>query len=185
MHRAPAFGSLLALGALVALAAPPPAASQNANVPDAAIGTWVLQNAGRATRRRDAGIEHCVEEVFALGRNIARRRLRSGMPAHARLVVERRGTRELRLEMSDAYRVVQPVNGTPKRITDKWGSPIDSRLRVRGGALVQTLRTTDGESLITHRLEPRDDGTLVLSVRLANDQLDRDVTFRLVYRRAG
>ena len=181
MIRAVVIASL----SLVTLVPAQPVTAQNAAVPDGLLGRWVLADPARATQRRDAGIERTVAEVFALGRGIARRRLRAGLPTFAGFRVAREGTRALRVEFEDAYRTTQPVNGTWTRIQDLYGEPMDSRLRTRDGALVQSLRSEDGESLITHRFGLQDDGTLVLSVRLANDQLDRDVVFRMVYRRAS
>ncbi|MEO0322294.1 MAG: hypothetical protein AAF447_05025 [Myxococcota bacterium] len=182
MIRALAFASLA--GLTLASSFVVPVSAQNAAVPDALLGRWVLASRGRATQSRDAGIERTVAEVFALGRGIARRRLRAGLPVFPSFRVARDGTRALRVEFRDAYRVAQPVNGTWTRIQDLYGEPMDSRLRVRDGDLVQSLRSEDGESLITHRFAAQEDGTLVLSVRLANDQLDRDVVFRMRYQRA-
>ena len=176
---------LASLALALATPVPPHAAAQNAQVPDALMGRWVLANRGRATSRRDAGIERTVAGVFALGRGIARRRLRAGLPTFASFRVAREGSRALRVEFQDAYRTTQPVNGTWTRIRERYGEPMDARLRVRDEALVQSLRSEDGESLITHRFAVQEDGTLVLSVRLANDQLDRDVVFRMRYRRAS
>lgn len=164
------FAGPLALSLLSA-----PVAAQSPAGPDAFHGRWVLVAPNAAQARRDRGVDRTVSEMSALVRGIARRRIRDELPVPRE--IEIRGER---VRIGD-YAMNLPESGAWRMVRDGNGNLVHARRLREDGALTQVYRSSDGE--LRHTLRASQD-TLELVVRLSSERLERDVTFRLTYRRA-
>ncbi len=166
-----------ALALALAFAASLPTAAQ---APDHE-GRYVVVDASRGARARDAAVEDVVEDMNFIARPIARRRLTEGLPIHSSVELHREGDR-LRVKIGTFYELFAPTNDSRHPLTDALGTELRGRHRWDGNTLVQRFATDD--ATVTLRLTFSSDGaTMQLHTRIHAERLPSDVVFSVAYRR--
>jgi len=149
----------------------------------AAEGTWRYVGDAAQNRARIAAIDAALAEVPAIFRGGVRRKLLERTEPAATVLIERRG--EEVFFRGRANRQVQlAIDGTPKTVRGyegpetlrAWISDNDGRLRMHGA------NPEEGSArVITY--DPRGDA-MTIFVHITSERLEKDIDYRLSYRRA-
>ena len=144
-------------------------------------GRWVIESMSAAERRRDAGVERCVDALPLLYRPIARSRIRRALPVPRRIALRIRGNR-IRTLIGN-YDLNFPFDGSSHPFTDPWGDDLHLSQRYTGTELRQRFVGGGGDK--RHTLQLSDDGErMTLTVRIGSNRLPTPATYRATYRRA-
>jgi len=171
-------GAALTALALLALAAPQPAAAQAAPGVDAFAGDWAYQPDRSDDIER--AIERGIDDMNFITKRIARGRLRSTNEPYRTIAIAAPDGR-----VSTSYdgraAIVSPADGTPIRWRREDGEMLDVATLMEEGTLVQTFVAEDGSR--ENRFRLNDDGTLDLIVTIRSERLPAPIVYRLGYRR--
>ena len=192
MKRRTLLSSLSALGLLGLAAAPafpasgqegaPPAAGASTAEASAAEffnGTWrYVGSAQHGTQIIHRAVDRCVEPENFIVRTVAAGRLRDKNPLVRSIAINVSG--------GDA-RIVFDGSRTYRTALGSWrthrfdGDSVRVQIREHNGALVQLFRTDSGTRRNVYRRLPN--GQMRLEVTVQANSLERDMTYRLLYRR--
>lgn len=145
-------------------------------------GTWVLSSYSATERRRDAGVERCVDALPLLYRPIARSRITDALPIHRRIRIRDHGAR-IHAVIGE-YDMNFPYDGSSHDFTDPAGEHLRVTQQYSGERLIQRFVGEGGG--MNHTLSVNEDGTrLTLRVSITSSRLPRAATYQATYRRAG
>jgi len=174
--------SLLAAAALLLLGlAALPALGQDADGPpeEAFNGTWrYAGSAQHGTQIIHRAVDRCVEPMNFIVRGIAAGRLRDKNQLVQRIEVNVGGGNA---------RIVFDGNRTYRTGLGAWrshtfgGDSIRVQIRESRGSLVQLFRSDSGSRRNVYRMMPN--GQMRLEVTVQAESLERDMNYRLLYRR--
>jgi len=174
--------SFLAAAALAALGlAALPALGQEADVPaaEAFNGTWrYAGSAAHGTQIIHRAVDRCVEPENFIVRSVAAGRLRDKNPLVRNIAINiGSGNAQIVFDGSRTYRT-----GLGAWRTHTFdGDSVRVQIREHNGAIVQLFRTDSGTRRNVYRMMPN--GQMRLEVTVQANSLDRDMTYRLLYRR--
>lgn len=171
---------------VVALAIPLAATSSHAQEEAAAeegverfAGTWRYAGSAQSgTQIISRAVDRTVDPMNIFVRAIAAGRLRDKNPLVRRITITVTGeTVNVDFDGNRSYRTTL---GQWRRHTFD-GDSINVQFRYQRGSLVQLFRTDGGSRRNVYRMMPN--GQMRLEVTVQSDQLPRDMTYRLSYRR--
>jgi len=144
-------------------------------------GTWAntARDHGRAAIAQ--GIETAIDDMFALARPTARRRLTASNPPTPRVVLTVDGS-NVRYDLGDGRQGAQPIgvwragrtatgDAVQVRVTRLADAVLKLEMQARQGGARHVFRASHGGRRLTQ------------DVRIHSSHLPRDVRYRLVYRR--
>ncbi|MBO6937707.1 MAG: hypothetical protein JJ863_22250 [Deltaproteobacteria bacterium] len=148
-----------------------------------AEGTWQYVGDEAQNRARIQAIDAALEEVPRMFRSGVRRKLLERTEPAARVVIERRGE-EVFFSGRANRQVTLAIDGTPKIVRGyegpetlrTWISDRDGRLRMHGES-----REEGNARVITY--DPHGD-EMTIFVHITSERLEKDIDYRLSYRRA-
>jgi len=174
-------GAGAALLALSSLAAP--AARSQTSALESFDGTWIFNDGPRDRRSRDAGIDAVADQLNLFIREIARGEMRRRLTPEARIVIDVRGETRVALTIGDFGPHALELGGPARTFPGPDGHPIQARLELRAGRLVE--REVHGEGDRTNVLSLNGAaGRLTMAARIGASQLPADIRYRLTYHRA-
>ncbi|MBC8070215.1 MAG: hypothetical protein IAG13_17925 [Deltaproteobacteria bacterium] len=125
-------------------------------------------------------IEAVVNEMSALVRSIARKRLTEANRIPSKLSIAQTGD-EVTVTI-DGRAYTASLGGAAKSVKDANGEASRMRFQLRGAALYQLLDAADGDR--TNVYTRRDDGGIDMAVRITSKRLPSDVRYKLSFKPA-
>jgi hypothetical protein len=125
-------------------------------------------------------IDAVVDQMSALVRNIARKRLTEANRVPSKLSIARAGD-EVTVRI-DGRAYTASLGGASKAVKDANGEASRMRFQLRGNALYQLLDAADGDR--TNVFTRRDDGGVDMAVRITSKRLPADVRYRVSFKPA-
>lgn len=173
------FAAIVLSIALISPTISPPTASSQDSTAEVTLadfeGSWRLVTRA-PEERRDQSVEVVVQEMNALIRGIARRRLRAGVPIPRRISIT---SSPVRIRIGD-YDLRFPLDGSRHNFTDPRDEDVVLSQSLRGGILRQVFRGDGGTMTFSSRIRGE---RLQLTVSVSSDRLPEDVRLRLTYAR--
>jgi hypothetical protein len=179
-----AFGATaLALGCASLLTWPAPLGAVDAatGAAERLTGSWVNVAADQGKARIEAGVEQAIDDLFVLGKPMARSRLREANPPIARLELAV-SARSIRVNLGRGRNTAAPplVWADGKNAT---GEPIRIRYSLTPDGVLKMESIADGGTA-RHTFRASDDGRqLRHEVKMESSRLPDDVRYPLEYRR--
>lgn len=170
-----------ALGLAVALL-PSPSRTQ-APALESFAGTYVLAGDRRELTSMSDAINRVVDRMNLFIREIARGEIHRRIEPEQRIRFALRGSELLSMSLDDWGPVEVSVGGAPLRTRGSTGENVALSVRYGGGRLVAHSATPRGSRTNVFSLSA-DGERLLMSVRIASDQLPDDIRYRLTYRRS-
>lgn len=134
----------------------------------------------QSTRVLHRAIDHAVEPMGAIIRDIAAGQIRDRVRVVERIVL---AVSEPRASVTfDGRRTFRSPLGQ-WQFQQLDGRPVRVQIRARNGALVQLIRGENGSQRVVYRLRP--DGSLAADFTIQSERLPRDLRYQLTYRRAA
>lgn len=149
-----------------------------------AEGTWRYVGDETQNRARLQAIDEALAEVPRIFRAGVTRKLRERTQPAERVVIERRADGEVFFSGREGRQVSLKIDGTPKVVRGyegpetlrAWISDRDGRLRMHGES-----REEGNARVITY--DPHGD-EMTIFVHITSERLEKDIDYRLSYRRA-
>ena len=156
---------------------PTPAADADAPALAGLVGEYRYRG-GRQSAAKS--IDAVVDEMSALVRNIARKRLTAANRVPSKLSIAQTGD-EVTVRI-DGRAYTATLGGASKAVKDANGEASRMRFQLRGNALYQLLDAADGDR--TNVFTRRDDGGVDMAVRITSKRLPADVRYRVSFKPA-
>ncbi len=145
-------------------------------------GTWINTARDRGRSAIERGIEAAIDDMFALAKPRARRRLTASNPPVRRVVLAIAGS-DVRYDLGHGRRGRQPL-GEWRRGQTATGDSVQVRVtQLSAEVLKLEMQAHQGGARHVFRAS-RDGRRLTQDVRIHSSHLPEDVRYRLVYRRA-